>query len=103
MTTNRITLAELANQEERDRRTKEGIQERDETAKEVFKEFSLQVVGGRQPIADRGWNTSYCVQCERGEPRRFAITVDGTLKGESLRKHVRSQIEAALAGNAVAC
>jgi hypothetical protein len=102
MTTNRITLAELANREERDRRTKEAIQERDGTVKGVFTEFNLQVVGKRQPIADRGWDTSYCVQREGGEPRRFAITVDGTLKGESLRRRVRSQIEAALAGDAVA-
>lgn len=101
MATNRVTLAELANQEERDQGTKECFQERDETVKGVFKELNLQVVGDRQPIADRGWDTSYCVQREGGEPRRFAITVDGTLKGELLRKHVRSQIEVALAGNAV--
>jgi len=65
MTTNRITLAELANREERDRRPKEAIQERDETVKGVFTEFNLQVVGKRQPIADRGWDTSYLCPTRR--------------------------------------
>jgi hypothetical protein len=36
MTTHRVAPAELANQEERGRRTKEVIQERDETVKGVF-------------------------------------------------------------------
>jgi hypothetical protein len=103
MTTNRVTLADLANQEERDRKTEEAIRERHEIVKGVFKEFNLQIVEDRTPIADRGWDTSYCVQRQGSEPHRFKITIDGTLRGESLREKVRSQIESALAGNAVQC
>ena len=52
MTTNRVTLAELANQEERDRKTREAIRVRDELVKKVFREFNLRRVGDRTPIAD---------------------------------------------------
>jgi hypothetical protein len=103
MTTNRVTLAELANQEQRDRRTREAIQVQGELVKQVLKEFNIRCVGDQTPIADAMWDANYCVESEGVQPRLFAITARGHLKGETLEKDIRSQIKAALSLSPEAC
>jgi hypothetical protein len=92
MAEKRVTLAEPANQEDRNRRTQQKIREEDRLVKRIFREHGLRVVGERTPIAHAGWDTTYCVYPEREESRLFRVTVRAALSREALEGDIRSQI-----------
>jgi hypothetical protein len=96
MTERRVTLAEIADPEVRRSGAESAALAERELVKEIADEFMLRIVGERMPIADAGWDTTYCLHPDGCYSRAFRITVRAALNRTMKAADVRSQIGTAL-------